>query len=187
MNIYRNPFIIALWAPVYQLVATIAITNDFLMMAIFIMFTLGLLGAYVSDFPVLSTLYMNEVSHKTAVSSLLGMLLGFILFLAFGTGGNEGDDGGTIDAGHVLLTKPSEINWPNAHLKLIQNGNDLIVSTDSIAYGIRLQSDIDGRFTENGFLLLPGNENARHVQFLPTHHEGTTLGVHSARHFAQFQ
>ncbi len=98
-----------------------------------------------------------------------------------------GDDGGTIDAGHVLLTKPSEINWPNAHLKLIQNGNDLIVSTDSIAYGIRLQSDIDGRFTENGFLLLPGNENARHVQFLPTHHEGTTLGVHSARHFAQFQ
>ena len=41
MDIYRNPFIVAIWAPVYQLVATIAITNDFLMMAIFIMFTLG--------------------------------------------------------------------------------------------------------------------------------------------------
>ncbi|MGY8766783.1 MAG: hypothetical protein ACKVI5_07970 [Nitrospinaceae bacterium] len=103
MNIYRNPFFIALCAPVYQLVATIAITNDFLMMAIFIMFTLGLLGAYVNDFPVFSTLYMNEVSHKTAVSSLIGMLLGFILFLAFGTGGNEGDDGGMISAGGKFI------------------------------------------------------------------------------------
>ena len=103
MNIYRNPFIVALWAPIYQLVATIAITNDFLMMAIFIMGTLGLLGAYVGDFPVLSTLYMNEVVHKTAVSSLMGMLLGFILFLAFGTGGNEGTDGGTISAGGKFM------------------------------------------------------------------------------------
>ncbi|HIE79617.1 MAG TPA: hypothetical protein EYQ03_02870, partial [Nitrospinaceae bacterium] len=90
MNIYRNPFILAFCAPIYQLAATIAITNDFLMMAIFIMFTLGLLGAYVSDFPLLSTLYLNEVAHKTAVSSLMGMLLGFVLFMAFGTGGNEG-------------------------------------------------------------------------------------------------
>ena len=86
MNIYRNPFIVALWAPIYQLVATVAITNDFLMMAIFIMFTLGLLGAYVSDFPVLSTLYMNEVSHKTAVSSLLGILLFCPFFFAFFSG-----------------------------------------------------------------------------------------------------
>ena len=99
MNIYRNPFILALCAPIYQLVATIAITNDFLMMAIFIMFTLGLLGAYVSDFPLLSTLYLNEVAHKTAVSSLIGMLLGFVLFMAFGTGGNEGTDGGMVSAG----------------------------------------------------------------------------------------
>jgi hypothetical protein len=112
MSIYRNPFVIALWAPVYQLVATIAITNDFLMMAIFIMFTLGLLGAYVSDFPVLSTLYMNEVSHKTAVSSLLGMLLGFILFLAFGTGGNEGDDGGTISAGGKFMATWGVLSLP---------------------------------------------------------------------------
>ena len=103
MNTYRNPFILGLWAPLYQLVATIAITNDFLMMAIFIMFTLGLLGAYVSDFPVLSTLYMNEVAHKTAVSSLMGMLLGFILFLAFGTGGNEGTDGGMVSAGGKFM------------------------------------------------------------------------------------
>ena len=112
MTIYRNPFVIALWAPVYQLVATVAITNDFLMMAIFIMFTLGLLGAYVSDFPVFSTLYMNEVGHKTAVSSLLGMLLGFVLFLAFGTGGNDDSGGGTISAGGKFIATWGILSLP---------------------------------------------------------------------------
>ena len=103
MSIYRNPFIVALCAPVYQLIATIAITNDFLMAAIFIMFTLGLIGAYVTEFPLLSTLYMNEVAHKTSVSSLMGMLLGMMLFLAFGTGGDEGSDGGMISAGGKFM------------------------------------------------------------------------------------
>jgi hypothetical protein len=103
MSIYRNPFIVALCAPVYQLIATIAITNDFLMAAIFIMFTLGLIGAYVTDFPLLSTLYMNEVAHKTSVSSLMGMLLGMMLFLAFGTGGDGGSDGGMISAGGKFM------------------------------------------------------------------------------------
>ena len=83
MNIYRNPFIVGFCAPLYQLVATIAITNDFLMAAIFIMFTLGLIGAYVSDFPLLPTLYMNEVAHKTSVSSLMGMLLGLMLLFSW--------------------------------------------------------------------------------------------------------
>ena len=112
MNIYRNPFILALCAPIYQVVATIAITNDFLMMAIFIMFTLGLLGAYVSDFPLLSTLYLNEVAHKTAVSSLMGILLGFVLFMAFGTGGNEGTDGGMISAGGKFMITWAVLSGP---------------------------------------------------------------------------
>ncbi len=112
MNIYRNPFILAFCAPIYQLVATIAITNDFLMMAIFIMFTLGLLGAYVSDFPLLPTLYMNEVAHKTAVSSLMGILLGFVLFMAFGTGGNEGTDGGMISAGGKFMITWAVLSGP---------------------------------------------------------------------------
>jgi len=112
MNIYRNPFILALWAPIYQLVATVAVTNDFLMLAIFIMCTLGLLGAYVSDFPVFPTLYMNEVAHKTAVSSLMGMLLGFVLFMAFGTGGNEGTDGGTVSAGGKFMLTWGILSFP---------------------------------------------------------------------------
>ncbi len=85
MNIYRNPFIVGLWAPAYLVVATGATMMDFLMTAIFIMGTLGVIGAYVSDFPLLSGLYPNEMAHKTALSSLLGMLFGLILFFVFTT------------------------------------------------------------------------------------------------------
>ena len=85
MNIYRNPFIVGLWAPLYLVVATGATTMDFLMTAMFIMLTLGVIGAYVTDFPLLSGLYQNEVAHKTALSSLLGMLFGLILFFIFTT------------------------------------------------------------------------------------------------------
>ena len=45
-----------LFAPAYLAAATIAITNDFLMATMFIMFTLGLLGAYVAEFPIFQTL-----------------------------------------------------------------------------------------------------------------------------------
>jgi len=85
MNIYRNPFIIGLWAPIYLVIATGATTMDFLMTAMFIMGTLGVIGAYVTDFPLLSGLYPNEVAHKTALASLLGMLFGLILFFIFTT------------------------------------------------------------------------------------------------------
>ncbi len=81
MNIYRNPFIVGLWAPVYLVVATGATTMDFLMTAIFIMATLGVIGAYVTDFHLVSGLYMNEVVHKTALACLFGMLFGLMLFL----------------------------------------------------------------------------------------------------------
>jgi di/tricarboxylate transporter len=79
-NIYKNPFVLAFLAPAYQMVATIAINNDPLMGAMFIMATLGLLGAYVTEFPILSGLYPNEVLHKVALSSLLGIVFGLVLW-----------------------------------------------------------------------------------------------------------
>ncbi len=105
VNIYRNPFILGFLAPAYQLVATVAITNDFLMGAMFIMATLGLLGAYVTEFPVFSGLYQNEVLHKVAVSSLLGIVFGLVLWalsMIF-TGGEEGADSSPISTGGKFL------------------------------------------------------------------------------------
>lgn len=106
-NIYRNPFILALLAPIYQMVATIAINNDPLMGAMFIMATLGLLGAYVTEFPILSGLYPNEVLHKVALSSLLGIVFGLVLWaisLIF-TGADEGAGSKVISpAGKFFVT-----------------------------------------------------------------------------------
>ena len=55
---------------------------------------------------------MNEVAHKTSVSSLMGILLGFVLFLAFGTGGNEGTDGGMITAGSKFMLTWGVLSLP---------------------------------------------------------------------------
>ena len=89
--IKTNPFLLGFFAPAYLAIATVAITNDFLMAVIFMLFTLGVLGAYVSEFPIFSTLYQNEILHKAAISSLLGIGLGMIIGLAIaGNTPNEG-------------------------------------------------------------------------------------------------
>jgi len=107
VNIYRNPFILSLWAPTYLLVGTVAITNDFLMGAMFIMGTLALLGAYVTEFPIVSGLYPNEVVHKVAVSSLLGIVFGLVLWaasLAITGAGEVADSAPISPAGKFMAT-----------------------------------------------------------------------------------
>ena len=86
MNYKRNPFILGLWAPANLLAGSIAITNDFLMAVMFMLCTLGILGAYVTEFPIFPTLYQNEILHKTAISSLLGIGLGMMIGLALSGG-----------------------------------------------------------------------------------------------------
>ncbi len=99
----QNPFLVALLCPVYLLIATTAIVNDFLLAAMFIMFTLGLIGAYVTEFPMFDSLYMNEVTHKVAVSSLLGILIGMLIGLGFAGAGNA-DPSSVSPAGKFMMT-----------------------------------------------------------------------------------
>ena len=87
---YKNPFLMGFCAPIYLAAATVAITNDFLMAVMFILGTLGILGAYVTEFPIFPTLYQNEMLHKTAISSLLGMGIGMMIGLAI-AGGAEAE------------------------------------------------------------------------------------------------
>ena len=114
VNIFRNPFILGLCAPMYLLVGTVAITNDFLMGAMFIMATLGLLGAYVTEFPIVSGLYPNEVVHKMAVSSLLGIVFGLVLWagsLAI-IGAEDGADSAPISPAGKFLAIWMAISVP---------------------------------------------------------------------------
>ena len=105
MDYKRNPFIVGLWGPAYLLVGALAITSDFLMAVMFILCTLGVLGAYVTEFPILSTLYQNEIAHKTAISSLLGIVLGMLIGLAFMGSGGESESTAPISTqGKLLVT-----------------------------------------------------------------------------------
>ncbi|MEE1551398.1 MAG: hypothetical protein V1244_07210 [Nitrospinaceae bacterium] len=104
MDYKRNPFILGLYAPAYLLAASVAITNDFLMAVMFILATLGILAAYVTEFPIFSTLYQNEILHKTAISSLLGMAMGMIIGLTM-AGNVESEGTAPISTqGKFLLT-----------------------------------------------------------------------------------
>jgi len=104
MKYKRNPFILGLWAPAYLLAGSIAITNDFLMAIMFMLFTLGILGAYVTEFPIFPTLYQNEILHKVAISSLLGIGLGMMIGLAI-AGGAESEGTAPISTqGKFMLT-----------------------------------------------------------------------------------
>lgn len=117
MNIYRNPFTVGLWAPAYLLVGTITITTDFLLTAMYILATLAIIGAYVTEFPMLPSHYMNEVAHKTSISTLMGMLLGLVLFLGF-TGFSEQTDSSPISASGKFFITWSVMSAP-AYLLMV--------------------------------------------------------------------
>ena len=59
--------------------------------------------------------------------------------------------------------------------------------TDRIAYGVRLTADADGRFSDNGFLLLPGIENARNLTFISAQEGAAPPSWISLEDFGHFQ
>ena len=107
INIFRNPFILGLWAPAYTLVGTLCVLNDFLLFTMFIFATLAVLGAYVTEFPILSGLYPNELVHKVAISSLLGIVCGLVLWAINMLFTGPAEDAGTAPvspAGKFFIT-----------------------------------------------------------------------------------
>ncbi len=96
---WRNPFLVALWTPAYLLIFSICVGTDMLWVVLFLIMTLGLLFAYVTEFEILPGLYPNEVIHKVAVSSLLGIVAG--LLIGIGIRSMSGVDEGT-DTGGAL-------------------------------------------------------------------------------------
>ena len=104
INIYRNPFILGLWSPAYLLIGTTTVLNDPLLAAMYIMATLGVIGAYVTEFPIFSGLYKNEMGHKTAIASLVGLLCGLLLFLIFTPEANAAKTGPISSSGGFLYS-----------------------------------------------------------------------------------
>ena len=97
--------------------------------------------------------------------------------------------GRIVDEGAEPLLKPSEMQWPQATVTLQEESNRMICMSDSVAYGVWIQSDGDHEFSNNGFLLLPGIEGAQSLSWeLSAVQNGKTMKPHwTVRHFQEVQ
>lgn len=65
-------------------------------------------------------------------------------------------EGTTLDSGLVALDRPSEMVWPAAQVVCTPDSGGVWLASDAVACGVRLTSDTEGRFEDNGFIVLPG-------------------------------
>lgn len=95
------------------------------------------------------------------------------------------DGAGTnLDAGTHLHAKPAEVDWSDATIETVWKGDSLVLTSDHIALGVRLQ--LEGvQFEENGFMLFPNEPKT--VRFRTTGSKNLAPDALSVEHFAQYQ
>ena len=92
--------------------------------------------------------------------------------------------GAVIDAGDFLNIRPSQLHWPEARIRCTLQDGSVQLTTDSIAYGVRLTMD-GAHFMTNGFTLFPGEE--RTVEFQPLNASPVDLSTLKVEYFGEFQ
>lgn len=95
------------------------------------------------------------------------------------------DGAGTVlDEGMHLHYKPGEVDWPDATIETVWKGDSLVLTSDLVALGVRLQ--LEGvQFEENGFMLFPNEPKT--VRFQTTGSQNAARNALSVEHFAQYQ
>ena len=92
--------------------------------------------------------------------------------------------GRVLDEGTHLHYKPSEIEWPDATIKTVWKGDSLVLTSDHVALGVRLQ--LEGvQFEENGFMLFPNEPKT--VRYGTTNPANVARNGLSVEHFAEYQ
>ena len=95
------------------------------------------------------------------------------------------DGAGTIlDEGAQLQAKPAEVDWPDATIETAWKGDSLVLTSDNIALGVRLQLE-DVQFSDNGFMLFPNEPKT--LRFRPTGPQNAARDELSVEHFAEYQ
>jgi beta-mannosidase len=74
-------------------------------------------------------------------------------------------DGSIVSTHPVLYAPPKQMALPKAHVKYTLSGTTIAVSTDAVALFVTFTTLAQGRFSDNAFLLLPGEP--RKIEFLP--------------------
>lgn len=94
-------------------------------------------------------------------------------------------EGTVLDEGFFLGAKPSEMKWVNATVRSEIQGDSVTVWSDHVAYGVRLTSEFDGHFSDNGFILLP--DQPRTLAFQPSASNIQGPGTIRVEHLQAFQ
>lgn len=96
----------------------------------------------------------------------------------------EDANGEALDAGETWTQRPGQIHWPDAHVRCTLNDGNVQLTTDSLAYGVRLSME-GARFHANGFTLYPGE--VRTVTFQPLGPLPLAVNTLHIEHFGEFQ
>ena len=92
--------------------------------------------------------------------------------------------GTQLDASTHLHAKPAEVDWPDATIETVWKGDSLVLTSDQVALGVRLQ--LEGvHFEENGFMLFPNEPKT--VGFRTTGSQNVARDALNVEHFAQYQ
>ena len=92
--------------------------------------------------------------------------------------------GNVLDKGTHLQAKPADVDWPDATIETVWKGDSLVLTSDHVALGVRLQ--LEGvQFEENGFMLFPNEPKT--VGFRTTGPQNAARNALSVEHFAEYQ
>ena len=89
-----------------------------------------------------------------------------------------------LDEGTHLHAKPAEVDWPDVTIETVWKGDSLVLTSDHVALGVRLQLEAV-QFEENGFMLFPNEPKT--VRFRSTIPENAARDELSVEHFAEYQ
>ena len=93
--------------------------------------------------------------------------------------------GQIVDEGVFCPKHTGEVAWPAAAVQLDVTAEGAMLATDVPAAGVWLRAEREGRFEDNGFLIVPGKPKT--VRFLNPQGVPSHPGQVRVTHFAELQ
>ena len=75
---------------------------------------------------------------------------------AFLTWSWTSEAGFPLDSGVVALDRPAAMNWSSVEVQCTPEVGGVWLNSEAVACGVQLTSTTQGRFDNNGFIMLPG-------------------------------
>lgn len=94
-------------------------------------------------------------------------------------------EGVSLDQGVVALSRPAAMPWTPVQVRCTPDSGGVWLTADGVACGVRLTTESEGRFADNGFMLLPGAP--KWVEWLPASGNRVALEEVKVTHLGMYQ